>query len=1085
MNDGQIIRIVVVAVLSLVFESISEAAEELTVISPDGPLPLVVAAEGKIHQDSASDLCDYLSRVSGRSISPGIHGTDAMVTIHVGPDAFVLKHAPEVKDLYADGYVLKHMLVSNRHHIVLSGIRRESSRWVVEEFLKQFCGVRWLFPYDAVNGEIVPSRPTVSLPHGLNQKHEPDYLSRDNGGMYFYDKTQEYLRLRTSSFPFGSHEIQFIFTRGDYDAHPNWFALFTMPDRWADAINNKVYGASDSVIKALARGERRGRWHWDYGNGWQICTSHPETIDHAVAYARQYFANDPDSPIVSMGHNDTTGWCECDLCNKFASSVDPPYSISERYWHWVNQVARELAKTHPDKKVATIAYGAPATPPRFPLEKNVAVTVTVYAQGHIDLVKKWRDKCDSVNLYSYAYGWFFVGFRHYPKAMRDFLKWGHDELGALNHTSEVAGAWSFDGPKYHYMQALMWDVNADPDRLMQEYCQDWFGAAAHPMKAFWDRLEEIYERRGTERRMLFYQWLGWTETHDEFDHYTLDDVRVLDECVAEAQSTANTEPDRFRVARVADAWRYYRALLLGKLKFVDQQEKVLAEASASPDRALELARELADLREQYISYLRQLRAYPHMNPWIAEENYLSIFENVSIFSDMQTLLDALCEQATNQALKTKGKDTAVAFWRETQRDERMFESAHTQIYMIENPTRPNVLANGDFETGDLSGWQISGEVEARAEASRNGRYAAQTKGSLSRNIPVKSGERYQLTVWGKYRIPPEHDAILFNVSIYFQGGGKIRTVEPVYRRLRKLTSPGEWAVLRTAFTVPFNADTAVLTLKSSSPVVFDDLALERIQEAPTIKSGELLDLFSDAQLDKSQWAESPHGRSGYLPIAKDGALLFGDGPNATLVSLSSFDGLLKGSGANRYRLRVHLANSDNQERLASFECGISTGTMPVSYRKHRNGRPYKTAFHDCGFSFKHTFSPFDPFGKSDEDMLHTYWHQDSKEVASGNFDIRLEDDVWHTFGRDVWYTILFDPEQIAIYASRERYDEGDQALVGRYPHKMTNLASQGPVFLKISGKNVKVSEISLTGARSAAATEPDMTEPIDVPVLPR
>ena len=71
----------------------------------------------------------------------------------------------------------------------------------------------------------------------------------------------------------------------------------------------------------------------------------------------------PERPVRERSEPDRrrkyrSGWCGCADCTKFANSVSPPYTISERYWHWVNEVAKELAKTNPDKKVATIAYGA-------------------------------------------------------------------------------------------------------------------------------------------------------------------------------------------------------------------------------------------------------------------------------------------------------------------------------------------------------------------------------------------------------------------------------------------------------------------------------------------------------------------------------------------------------------------------------------------------------------------------------------------------------------------------------------------------------------------------------------------------------
>ena len=169
---------IVVGFYVLVIPAVAGAAV-VTVISPSTPLPSVLSAAGQVHADAAADLCDYLSRVTGRDIVPGRGAAVGAVTIHVGPDAFVLKRVPEIRDLYADGFLLKHVAVDGQHHLVLSGIRLKSSRWAVEEFLGQFAGVRWLFP-DTVYGEIVPSMPTVKVDCELNQKHEPYYLSRGN-----------------------------------------------------------------------------------------------------------------------------------------------------------------------------------------------------------------------------------------------------------------------------------------------------------------------------------------------------------------------------------------------------------------------------------------------------------------------------------------------------------------------------------------------------------------------------------------------------------------------------------------------------------------------------------------------------------------------------------------------------------------------------------------------------------------------------------------------------------------------------------------------------------------------------------------
>ena len=1055
-----------VALFVLVLPPVSGAAV-VTVISPSSPLPRVLSAEGQVHSDAAADLCDYLSQVTGRGIAPGRGAADGAVTIHVGPDGFVLKHAPEIKELYADGFLLKHLAVHGEQHIVLSGIRLNSSRWAVEEFLMQFAGVRWLFP-DTLYGEIVPSVPTISVDDELNQKHEPHYFSRGNLGMYYFDKNRRYLRLRPEGGgSFGSHEFQVIFTRKDYQEHPEWFAYFTVSDSRAQTLMRGTHPEHAKSREALQRGQRRGRWHWDYGNGWQVCTSNPQTVQHAVAYAREYFAKHPDVPAASMGHNDTSGWCECDLCMGFAATADPPYTVSERYWHWVNQVAKELAITHPDKTIATIAYGAPAAPPRFALEKNVSVMVTVYLEGHLDLIRQWQAKTDSVSLYSYAYGNSFVGFRHYPRAMRDFLKWGHDELGAIAHVSEVGGNWSFDGPKYRYMQELMWNVNADPDEIMWGYCRDWFGAAAEPMKAFWDRLEEIYERRGTKRRFLGYQWVGWLENHDEFDHYTIDDVSFLDEQIAAAEQSADTEAHQFRLARVADAWKYCRTFLLGRLKYTLRQEEVFAEAAESLERAKKLAEELAELQHTKRSFLRRLRAYAQVNQVVTGPNYMSYFAHVTEFSDMRTMLDGLCDRITKHLLSQNGRAAALDFWQKLVPGTPLCQSAQTQIFVLNHPARQSLLANGSFETGDLSGWEMTGEVEVVTENPRNGSYAAHGTGTLSQSIQVNPGARYRLTVRGRYAALPEPGTRLFSTDVRCTGAGKALWPEPSYRRLRNTCPESGWTSLETTFTAPPAADTAVVSIRTTLnwpiagtgiPVFWDDIGLVRILAGPAVKQGMLTDDFSGEHIDQDNWIESTARGSGCLPAVRDGALAFGNRPMATLVSLTSFNELISDTDGRNYRLRLHISKGD--DKMASFECGIQTGTGSIM-------------FNDNGFWFSHIFAA----AAEHRTQLRTYGYQDTKKTFGPWYDVEPD----NTKDGNVWYTFYFDQENITIYAGRTGYSEKRDALVGKIEHKITRMTSRGHVFLKLTGENAEVHEISLVHSRSAAVS-PKVAEPVRVPV---
>ena len=73
-------------------------------------------------------------------------------------------------------------------------------------------------------------------------------------------------------------------------------------------------------------------------------------------------------------------------------------------------------------------------------------------------------------------------------------------------------------------------------------------------------------------------------------------------------------------------------------------------------------------------------------------------------------------------------------------------------------------------------------------------------------------------------------------------------------------------------------------------------------------------------------------------------------------------------------------------------------------------------------------------------------------------------------GRQVWYSLYFDPQHLWIYAATDGYDDSADSLVGKYAHQITTIGGNGAVYLKLSGRGVKLNEISLSGGpvRSAA-----------------
>ena len=127
----------------------------------------------------------------------------------------------------------------------------------------------------------------------------------------------------------------------------------------------------------------------------QPCYTNPELIKQVAQDARDYFdgkylskrwpisALPPGSDFFPMVPMDDMRWCQCDRCKAefdvnsktvSTSNVFSSGQASNYIWGFINKVAKEVKKTHPDKYVASIAYQQfAAYPTKVKLESNVAV----------------------------------------------------------------------------------------------------------------------------------------------------------------------------------------------------------------------------------------------------------------------------------------------------------------------------------------------------------------------------------------------------------------------------------------------------------------------------------------------------------------------------------------------------------------------------------------------------------------------------------------------------------------------------------------------------------------------------------------
>ncbi len=370
---------------------------------------------------------------------------------------------------------------------------QSGSLHAVYEFLEGE-GVRWYWPGEL--GEVVPRKTSIALPN-VDLVVEPDFPVRRYFGPAFMQMTRDDLlwgrRLRTNQgYPVlgaGSqvHGMRGIFGRSEMkEAHPEYYAL---------------YGGQRLNTPSHAH----------------LCWTSDGVFEETVNYARAVF-DLLDEPAVDLWPEDGFRMCEDEGC----AGLTP----SEAVFGFIDRVARELYKTHPDRLVTCGAYAAYRLPPdnvdKFP--PNVVI-FTAYQRPGLDqqetwgmagatyeeLFEGWASKVAPGNL--------ITNSNHRSptvlmtrsvvadlqnrkgRSLGDWNEVGHTQgtaiHGKLQGGRETGRQTWVLGPHHlnMYVNArYLWDADQDLDELLDEYYELFYGPAAAPVKEALEFAENQYTR---------------------------------------------------------------------------------------------------------------------------------------------------------------------------------------------------------------------------------------------------------------------------------------------------------------------------------------------------------------------------------------------------------------------------------------------------------------------------------------------------------------------------------------------------------------------------------------------------------------
>lgn len=627
-----------------------------------------------------------------------------------------------------------------------------------------------------------------------------------------------------------------------------------------NVITPQKYGETHPEYFPLVNGER---YIPEPGNRyWRPCESNPEVQRLVVEYARKWFDDHPNIDSFSVGMDDISHLCSCDNCRAWDPEPDSyeKRKFSDRHYKFVNVIAKEIAKTHPDRYVGTLIYNIARELPQTvdKLEDNVFGFITETSalwwqegrqEADHELTRQWARRCRHLSRYDY-YGMGTFTPRVYPHAMDEQIKFDKS-LGLEGMYIEVYTFLPFTAPMIWSLSKLQWDHTLDIDALLDEFYTKMYGPAAPIMKEYFDMLEREWNTPREGRA-------GWVHRNIRNQALAVS-PEAIDRGMEMLQKGINStgDPDvQERIAMHRAALRYagyaIKAYSLSQeltRTVVDDEATaadVLAKFKLMGDMAAEREAFWAECHTRDDLLGENLRGLGDQMGYLQTGKITQLetgavsgaMKALAWYSDrdpakMRQVLDGLGASASNSVVDTLRAWTWV------------------------QETKPqSLLVNGDFEdtgenvdrpekdwqtTGAPRGWSTWSRNPSRTRfemiggKGRNGSVAAAITGADSgvfiQDHKVRPGEKYLVIAWAKPEPAAEPYGVTLSVRFRDENGAwhARRDLEPT------VTAAGEnWQPLVVLVTVPEGTGSLLVMPGASGQgedarVLFDDVGLFRCE----------------------------------------------------------------------------------------------------------------------------------------------------------------------------------------------------------------------------------------------------------------
>jgi hypothetical protein len=452
---------------------VEKGAARATIYASAAVLCETNAAEKKL-RDTVRDMAGILERISGAKVAVVTGAPPAAASslpILIGELAAEKYGPPGTSSPFKQAW----RRIVTPAGIGFSGESSEAVTYAVYDFFDEL-GCRWYMPSGL--GEVLPSRRTLRVPVS-DVSAAPRLITRK---IWYADEDFQ-RRNRLGGVEAASvHGLENYLTGGDaplLKQHPDW--------------NGEVEGKREL-------------------NG-TICWGNP-AVAQAIADLIIADREKTGAKTHTLSPRDAITFCECAKCKAFdTGDWDDNFnaiSISDRFIHFINQIAARVTQKYPDELFGTCAYEHYTRPPlREKAHPNIVVKIApiLFCRAHSFL----STNCPSRQSLRYvAEGWSKatdkLTFRDYGYNLAEvsapfplIAKWSEELPFLLRHNlamwiPETMPTFESTLPGFVIGIRLAWHPELRPAEILDEFYARFYGAAAAPMREYWRICDDAWSK---------------------------------------------------------------------------------------------------------------------------------------------------------------------------------------------------------------------------------------------------------------------------------------------------------------------------------------------------------------------------------------------------------------------------------------------------------------------------------------------------------------------------------------------------------------------------------------------------------------